>query len=108
MTTPVAVAAPFNGPVNTKIKFAARTNGTLRPCLRSIRMTAELHGDLRLTFVGLLNLALTRGRATLPGCGLGPATAAAIDLVAYDHPDAEPESIAAAYDAFDREHAEFG
>jgi hypothetical protein len=31
---------------------------------------------------------------------------AAIDLVAYDHPDAEPECIAAAYAAFDREHGE--
>ena len=62
--------------------------------------------DLRTTFQGLLNLALTRGRATSGCCGLGPRTRAAIDVVAYDHPDAEADCIAAAYDAFEREHGD--
>ena len=62
--------------------------------------------ELRATFQGLLNLALTRGRATPGSCGLGPQTRAAIDAVAYDHPDAEADGIAAAYDAFEREHGE--
>ena len=61
---------------------------------------------LRSTFQGLLNLALTRGRVASSSCGLGPNTLAAIDVVAYEHPDAEVESIAAAYDAFDHEHGE--
>ena len=60
--------------------------------------------ELRSTFQGLLNLALTRGRVT-PSCsGLGPNTLAAIDVVAYEHPDADADCIAAAYDAFDNEH----
>jgi hypothetical protein len=42
---------------------------------------------LRKAFQGLLNLALTRGRAA-----------------SDDYPDAEADDIAAAYDAFDREH----
>jgi hypothetical protein len=62
--------------------------------------------ELRTTFQGLLNLALTRGRATPSCCGLGPGTLAAIDVIAYDHPDAEADCIAVAYDAFDREHGE--
>jgi hypothetical protein len=61
--------------------------------------------ELRRTFQELLNLALTRGRVT-GCCGLGPGTRAAIDVVAYDHPDAEAECIAAAYDAFEREHGD--
>jgi hypothetical protein len=60
--------------------------------------------ELRLTFQGLLNLALTRGRLTPPCCGLGPGTLAAINVVAFEHPDAEAELIADAYDAFQREH----
>ena len=55
---------------------------------------------LRTTFQELLNHALTRGRvAPTPSC-LGPTTRAAIDVVALDHPDAEAEVIAEAYDAF--------
>jgi hypothetical protein len=60
--------------------------------------------ELRTTFEELLSLALTRGRVT-SGCpGLGPSTLAAIDVVAQEHPDAEAELIAAAYDAFYLEH----
>jgi hypothetical protein len=62
--------------------------------------------ELRTTFQGLLNLALTRGRATSGCCSLGLGTRAAIDVVAYEHPDAEADCIAAAYDAFDREHGD--
>jgi hypothetical protein len=58
--------------------------------------------ELRTTFQALLNLALTRGCATSGCCGLGSVTRTAIDVVAYDHPDAEAECIEAAYDAFDR------
>jgi hypothetical protein len=53
-----------------------------------------------------LNLALTRGRVASSSCGLGPNTLAAINVVAYEHPDAEADCIAAAYDAFDHEHGE--
>lgn len=60
--------------------------------------------ELRAAFQTILNLALTRGRSAPRGCGLGPDTVAAIDEVAYDHPDADPDCIAAAYDAFKREH----
>src|SRR6476620_4327781 len=64
--------------------------------------------QLRSTFQGLLNLALTRGRVASSSCGLGPNTLAAINVVASDHPDAETDCIAAAYDAFDHEHAKPG
>jgi hypothetical protein len=42
--------------------------------LASKAMSTEPADDLRLTFQQLLNLALTRGRATSPYCGLGPGT----------------------------------
>lgn len=74
--------------------------------LPSNEMSTDPPDDLRLAFQELLNLALIRGRATPSSCVLGPHTCAAIDLVAYDHPDAEPECIAAAYAAFDREHGD--
>ena len=64
--------------------------------------------QLRATFLGLLNLALTRGRVASSSCGLGPNTRAAINVVASEHPDAEADCIAAAYDAFDHEHGEPG
>jgi hypothetical protein len=60
--------------------------------------------DLRQIFQGLLDLALTRGRVAPSSSGLGPSTTAAINVVAYEHPDAEAELIADAYDAFEREH----
>jgi hypothetical protein len=61
-------------------------------------------GELRVIFQELLNVALTRGRVTPDSSGLGPSTLAAINVVAHEHPDAEAEVIAAAYDAFEREH----
>jgi hypothetical protein len=62
---------------------------------------------LRIAFQEMLNLALTRGSFTANPCGLGPATIAAIDAVALEHPDAEAASITNAYDAFQREHGHF-
>jgi hypothetical protein len=59
---------------------------------------------LRSSFEELLNLALTQGSFTASPCGLGPATTAAIDVIALEHPDADATLIAAAYDAFRREH----
>jgi hypothetical protein len=63
---------------------------------------------LRATFQELLNLALTRGRVASSDVGLGPTTLAAINVVAREHPDAEAELIAGAYDAFEREHGSGG
>ncbi|TRW79461.1 hypothetical protein FK535_21965 [Mycolicibacterium sp. 018/SC-01/001] len=60
--------------------------------------------EMRVNFQVLLNNALTHGRAAARDCGLGPATIAAINAIAYDHPDAEADAIAAAYDAFGAEH----
>jgi hypothetical protein len=60
--------------------------------------------ELRASFQTILNLALTRGRSAPRGSGLGPDAVAAIDEVAYEHPDADADCIAAAYDAFEREH----
>ena len=59
---------------------------------------------LRSAFQGMLNSALTRGLRVSGYSGLGPRTLAAIDTVASDHPEADTEAIAAAYDAFDQEH----
>jgi hypothetical protein len=61
-------------------------------------------GGLRRTFHEALNLALTRGRFTSVYSGLGPDTQADIDVIAFNHPDADADTIAAAYDAFQREH----
>lgn len=61
--------------------------------------------ELRVNFQVLLNRALPHGRIAPQDCGLGPGTVAAINTIAYDHPDAEAETFAAAYDAFDKEHA---
>ena len=87
------------------------TDAGARSSLRSAtlgKMLAEPPSpeQLRATFLGLLNLALTRGRVASSSCGLGPNTRAAINVVASEHPDAEADCIAAAYDAFDHEHGE--
>ena len=76
------------------------------PSLGEVPAEPPSPDELRTAFLGLLNQALTRGRAARTNCGLGPGTLAAIDMVAYDHPDAEADCIAAAYDAFYREHGE--
>jgi hypothetical protein len=74
------------------------------PTLAKVPAEPPLRDDLRVTFQGLLNLALTRGRVTPAHTSLEPDTCAAIDVVAYEHPHAEPECIAAAYEAFESEH----
>ena len=63
---------------------------------------------LRATFQELLNVALTRGRLASSSAGLGPNTLAAINVVAREHPYAEAELVADAYDAFEREHGSGG
>jgi len=79
-------------------KFDNGVNVRPQPC--DDGSSAELRG----AFQAMLNLALTRGSFTATPCGLGPATIAAIDVVALEHPDAEATSITDAYDAFQREH----
>lgn len=59
---------------------------------------------LREHFQIALNNAIVQGRCPLHGAGLGPLTQAAVKLVAEARPDADPDQIAAAYDAFAREH----
>ena len=49
--------------------------------------------ELRSIFQELLNLALTSGRGTSSSYGLGPNTLAAIDVVAYEHPDVEADCM---------------
>jgi hypothetical protein len=44
------------------------------------------------------------GSILAPMSGLGPRTQAAVTLVAKEHPDADADQIAAAYDAFAQEH----
>ncbi len=63
---------------------------------------------LRAGFQELLNLALIRGRVASGYTGLGPSTLAAINAVALEHPYAEAELIADAYDVFEREHGTGG
>jgi hypothetical protein len=63
---------------------------------------------LRATFQELLNRALTRGRVAPGSAGLGPSTLAAVNAVALEHPDADAELIADAYDVFEREHGTGG
>lgn len=57
-----------------------------------------------IAFRELLSAAISRGRRPHRTGDLGPATWMAIDVVAREHPDAEPEHIVAAHDAFAIEH----
>ncbi|MGE3842602.1 MAG: hypothetical protein AB7I50_13535 [Vicinamibacterales bacterium] len=65
---------------------------------------APNEAELRERFQHMLNAALTQGRFSWRGSQLGLSTIAAVAAVADDHPDASVEQIAAAYDAFAREH----
>ncbi|MDR3661973.1 MAG: hypothetical protein P4L86_16585 [Mycobacterium sp.] len=56
------------------------------------------------TFRDLLTAAIAWGRRPLHTSVLGPSSWVAIDVVAREHPDATPEQIAAAFDAFAIEH----
>jgi hypothetical protein len=63
-----------------------------------------MRAELRRRFQNALNCAITLGQVPTRGHGLGPHTFMAVAMVAQDHPDATPELIADAYDAFHREH----
>lgn len=56
------------------------------------------------TFRDLLTAAITRGDRPPPTAILGPTCWIALDALAREHPDATPERIVAAYDAFAIEH----
>lgn len=57
------------------------------------------------TFRDLLTAAITRGHRPPPTTVLGPTCWIAIDALAREHPDAMPDHVVAAYDAFAIEHA---
>lgn len=63
-----------------------------------------LPSELRKRFQTALNQAIAHGRSPLDGSGLGPLTQAAVALVANEHPYADADQIADAYDAFVEEH----
>ncbi len=56
------------------------------------------------TFRDLLTAAITRGHRPPPTTILGPTCWIAIDTLAREHPDAAPERVIAAFDAFAIEH----
>ena len=58
------------------------------------------------TFRDLLTAAITRGHRPPPTTILGPTCWIAIDVLAREHPDAAPERVVAAFDAFAIEHLE--
>ncbi|WP_418001644.1 three-helix bundle dimerization domain-containing protein [Mycobacterium sp. PDNC021] len=58
------------------------------------------------TFRDLLTAAITRGQRPPPTTILGPTCWIAIDVLAREHPDATPERVVAAFDAFAIEHLE--
>jgi hypothetical protein len=68
-------------------------------------MCADLSSNrVRATFQEFLNLAITQGRIPAHHTDLGPDTWAALDWVAGVHPEATPQLITDAYNAFIREH----
>ena len=56
------------------------------------------------TFRDLLTAAITRGHRPPPTTILGPTCWIALDVLAREHPDAAPERVVAAFDAFAIEH----
>jgi hypothetical protein len=56
------------------------------------------------TFRDLLTAAITRGHRPPPTTVLGPTCWIAIDTLAREHPNAMPERVVAAFDAFAIEH----
>lgn len=56
------------------------------------------------TFRDLLTAAITRGDRPPPTTILGPTCWIALDALAREHPDATPDRVVAAYDAFAIEH----
>lgn len=62
------------------------------------------HEQVQRGFQGSLHRAIAYGLRPKASANLGDKTFAAVDAVALEHPDATADLIAAAYDAFDREH----
>ena len=60
------------------------------------------------TFRDLLTAAITRGDRPPPTTILGPTCWIALDALAREHPDATPERVVAAFDAFAIEHLDTG
>lgn len=67
-------------------------------------MAAESATPAEHTFRELLTAAITAGCRPRPTALLGPASWAAIDVLAREHPDATPDHVVAAHDAFTFEH----
>lgn len=60
------------------------------------------------TFRDALLGAVVDGRFPPATCDLGPQSSAVIRSIAERHPEADPDLIADAYDAFDSEHGSDG
>ncbi len=69
-------------------------------------MPAESDSPAERTFRELLTAAITTGRRPPHTTTLGPASWAAIDAVAREHPDATADHVVAAHDAFTFEHTD--
>ncbi|WP_029367408.1 three-helix bundle dimerization domain-containing protein [Mycobacterium sp. UM_WWY] len=67
-------------------------------------MVEESSDVAEATFRELVNRAIVHGHRPDRTTVVGPATWASIDLLAQEHPDATPDHIACAFDAFDAEH----
>lgn len=78
-----------------------RRNRNQRPQAPSPHLLTEL----RQRFQDALNAALISGSSPSRSLGLKPRTLAALTRVSAAHPDATADHIAAAYDAFEHEHA---
>lgn len=67
---------------------------------------SEVFGLVEQTFRDMFNAAVTRGARPRRTAVLGPATWAAIDVLAQEHPDATADHFASAHDAFALEHGD--
>jgi hypothetical protein len=67
-------------------------------------MSAQCPKLAEQTFHELLTAAITHGRRPQHTTAVGPTCWVAIDVLAREHPDATPEHVAAAYDAFAIDH----
>ena len=67
-------------------------------------MPSESPSPAERTFSELFSEALAHGRRPPHTSLLGPASWAAIDVLAREHPDASPDQVIAAHDAFTFEH----
>lgn len=67
-------------------------------------MPAEPTDPAELTFRELLTAAIAYGRRPDQSTALGPTTWVALDVVAREHPEATPDQVVTAHDAFLHEH----